>query len=112
MLNSAINDFKYSEEVKELFNKFIKPVTINDIERKAKWNLYENNIKEFIEEQLKIKINVYFTNNYKGRVWFYVIEGNGWFKSSDEIESYDMYSYEIALNNAIRYIFIKIYDIQ
>lgn len=105
------NEIEYFEDTKRLFYKFIEPVTINDLENKNKWIVYENEIKRFIEEQLNIKINIYFSKHYRGKLWFYLIEGFNWFVSSDDIEDSDMMSYNIALNRAIRYIFNKIYYI-
>lgn len=106
-----MNQIEYFEDTKQLFRKFVKPVTIDDVDKRSQWYGYEDKIKEFLEEQLKIKINIYFTNNYKGRVWYYIIESSDWFKPSDEIEDIDILSYNSALNRAIKYIFTKIYDI-
>lgn len=103
-----IEDIEYTQENKELFDEFIKPVVIGDIEKYNTFCLYRDNIKEFLRRYLNININIYFTTNYKGKIWFYVIEGDTWFKSSDEIEDIDILSYNSALNRAIRYIFKEI----
>ena len=65
-----MNQIEYFEDTKQLFRKFVKPVTIDDVNKRTEWYSYEDKIKEFLEEQLNIKINIYFTNNYKGRyIW-------------------------------------------
>lgn len=103
-----INNIEYTEENKLLFDEFIKPVTIDDIDKHNKYNSYRDNLKGFLKDNLMIDINIYFTKGYRGKLYFYIIEGIGWYKSSDEIEDCDILSYNTALNRAIRYVFQKI----
>ena len=103
-----IEEIIYTEENKKLFDEFNKPVTIRDIELFKDYPLYRDDIKTFHKNHVNIDINIYFTKHYNGKNFFYIIEGNTWFITSDEIEDMDILTYEGALNRAIKYIFTKI----
>lgn len=101
---------EYYKETKELFKQFLEPITVNDYGRFEKYYfVYENNIKQFIKEQLNIDINIYFQKVNNILVYFYIIEGLDEIYTSDKIEENNMFSYNEALNNAIKYIFKNIY---
>ena len=102
-------EVEYSETNIRLFEKFLKPVTIHDFENYNKYFVeYKYNIKEFLEKECQIYINIYFTNTYKGKVWFYVIECRNEYYTSDEEYKNDLLDYNMALNRAITFIFTKI----
>lgn len=101
---------EYHKETKELFKQFLEPTTVSDYGRFEKYYfVYENNIKQFIKEQLNIDIDVYFQKVNNILIYFYIIEGCDEIYTSDEIEENNMFSYNEALNNAIKYIFKNIY---
>lgn len=107
-----IEEIVYTEENKKLFDKFTTPVTIRDIEMFKDFPLYRDDIKTFLKTHVNINITIYYTKHYNGKNFFYIIEGDRWFVTSDEIEDVDILTYNGALNKAIYYVFTKILDIQ
>lgn len=104
---------EYYKETKDYFKKFLQ--LNNNDNLLHYYNLYENNIKTFIEYQLCWNINIYYSRIINSRPdyieWFYVIDNGIEVYSSDEYEYNRMISYELALNNAIRCVFKNIYQI-
>lgn len=104
---------EYYKETKDYFKKFLQ--SNNNDNLLYYYNLYENNIKTFIELQLGWNINTYFSRIINSRPnyveWFYVIDNGIEVYSSDEYEYNRMISYELALNNAIQCVFKNIYQI-
>lgn len=104
---------EYYKETKDYFKKFLQ--LNNNDNLLHYYNLYENNIKTFIEYQLGWNINIYFSRIVNSRPnyieWFYVIDNGIEVYSSDEYEYNRMISYELALNNAIQCVFKNIYQI-
>ena len=97
----------YNKENIELFKKFLES---ND-NIKHYYNEYKDKLKEFFEIEMQIHINVYFQRvDYKTK-YFFIIETPYEFYSSDDIHSSYMRDYNIALNKAINYIFIKILNV-
>lgn len=104
---------EYYKETKDYFKKFLQ--SNNNDNLLHYYNLYENNIKTFIEYQLGWNINIYFSRIVNSKPnyieWFYVIDNGIGVYSSDEYEYNKMISYELALNNAIQCVFKNIYSI-
>lgn len=102
-------EIEYSEKNIRLFEKFLNPVTISDFENHKKYFYkYKDDIKGFLENECQITINIYFTNTYKGKLWFYVIECRNEYYTSDEEYENNLLTYNMALNRAITFIFTKI----
>ena len=107
---------QYYHDTKLYFKKFLKPNKFSDNENLLKYyDLYEDNIKSFIEKELGWNINIYFTNINNSpkpmKEWFYIIENGQELYSSDEYEQNKLLTYELALNKAIQCIFKNIYQI-
>ena len=104
---------EYYKETKDYFKKFLQ--LNNNDNLLHYYDLYENNIKTFIEYQLGWNINIYFSRIINSRPnyieWFYVIDNGIEVYSSDEYEYNRIISYELALNNAIQCVFKNIYQI-
>ena len=104
---------EYYKETKDYFKKFLQ--LNNNDNLLHYYNLYENNIKTFIEYQLGWNINIYYSRIINSKPdyieWFYIIDNGIEVYSSDEYEYNRMISYELALNNAIRCVFKNIYQI-
>lgn len=98
-------EIKYTQENIDLLQAFTKPVTIDDYGYKSKWfERYKDDIKSFVKEQLNIDITIYGNEHS----WFYLIETKTDFYHSDECDSSDLTDYNMALNEAIKYIFNNI----
>ena len=107
---------QYHNDTKQYFKKFLKPNKFSDNENLLKYyDIYENNIKAFVEKELGWNINIYFANINNSlnpmKEWFYIIENGQELYSSDEYENNKLISPEFALNKAIQCVFKNIYQI-
>ena len=92
--------------------KYIKDTGVKNVTLTGGEPLYRDDIKTFLKTHVNINITIYYTKHYNGKNFFYIIEGDRWFVTSDEIEDMDILTYNGALNKAIYYVFTKILDIQ
>lgn len=107
---------QYHIDTKQYFKKFLKPNKFSDNENLLKYyDLYEDNIKLFIEKELNWHIIIYYArisnSAYDTKEWFYVVDNGLNMFSSDDFEIKKLISYEQALNNAIQHLFKNIYSI-
>lgn len=107
---------QYHNDTKRYFKKFLKPNEFSDDENLLKYyDIYEDNIKAFVEKELGWNINIYFANINNSpkpiKEWFYIIENGQELYSSDEYEQNKLFTYTWALNEAIQCVFKNIYQI-
>lgn len=102
-----MNEIKYTQENIELFKQFLN----SSDNLKSYFNEYKDNIKGFLNNECGIWINVYFQRlNYRLR-YFFIIETNYEFYTSDDIEINVMKTYNEALNKAINFIFTNVLNV-
>ena len=102
-----MNEIKYTQENIELFKQFLN----SSDNLKSYFNEYKDNIKGFLNNECGIWINVYFQRlNYRLR-YFFIIETNYEFYTSDDIEMNIMKTYNEALNKAINFIFTNVLNV-
>ena len=102
-------DIEYSERNIRLFEKFLKPVTISDLDNYEKYFYnYKDDIKGFLEKECNIYISIWYNETHRGKIWFYLVECRNEYYTSDEQYQNDLLTYNMALNRAVEFIFTKI----
>lgn len=102
-------DIEYSERNIRLFEKFLKPITISDLDNYEKYFYnYKDDIKGFLEKECNIYISIWYNETHRGKIWFYLVECRNEYYTSDEQYQNDLLTYNMALNRAIKFIFTKI----
>lgn len=100
------HEIKYSDKNIKLFEKFLCDTQNGELY----FHKYKDSIKEFFEKELNIHINIFFQKVYHYIEYFYTIEHYNFIHISDDIENKHMYDYNEALNNAIYYILIEMFN--
>ena len=78
-------DIEYSERNIRLFEKFLKPVTISDLDNYEKYFYnYKDDIKGFLEKECNIYISIWYNETHRGKIWFYLVECRNEYYTSDE----------------------------